>query len=69
MIDSGCGISIEDQKVLCKKFVQVGSDSKKRLGTGLGLWIVKEICMKMNGDLSFHSDLNTGSVFTALIEC
>ena len=69
IIDSGCGINPTDCANLCKKFTQVGSESNKRLGTGLGLWIVKNLCAKMDGDLVFSSIVDKGSVFIAIVKC
>ena len=69
VLDSGCGIDPADYSSLCKKFSQVGSESNRRLGTGLGLWIIKNLCMKMDGDLVFSSVVNKGSVFIATVKC
>ena len=69
VIDSGCGISKEDKDKLFKKFAQVGSDHNKQLGSGLGLWITKNICIQMGGDLQLNSRVDQGSVFTAIIKC
>ena len=67
IIDSGCGIHPDQFKDLFKKFGQVGG-SQKRFGTGLGLWISKTMCVKMQGSLEFFSESDKGSVFVALIK-
>ena len=69
VIDSGCGIHPDKFKDLFKKFSQVGTGAQKRLGSGLGLWISKAICTKMQGSLEFFSEPNKGSVAIALIKC
>ena len=69
IIDSGCGIEKEDISKLFQKFEQVGLSNHNRLGVGLGLWITKALCNKMNGDIEVHSKLKKGSTFIALIKC
>ena len=69
MIDSGTGISPEKLPDLFKKFSQVGSDSEKQLGTGLGLWISKHLCNKMGGSLEAFSNGKNGSNFVATFKC
>ena len=68
VIDSGCGIPSDQFKNLFQKFGQVGTGSQKRLGSGLGLWISKAICTKMQGSLEVYSEPDKGSVFIALIK-
>ena len=46
--DSGCGIKEDDLKKLFAQFSQVSTDpSKRNIGTGLGLYITREICEAM----------------------
>jgi signal transduction histidine kinase/CheY-like chemotaxis protein len=62
--DTGCGISKENVTKLFQKFTQVTSDlSKRKLGTGLGLFITKELCERMNGEIRVFSKENKGSCF------
>jgi len=66
--DTGSGISNEDIPRLFQRFTQVTSDlSKKKLGTGLGLFITKELCERMNGDIRAFSKEDHGSCFTFCI--
>jgi len=66
--DTGCGISPEELKKLFQKFSQVGNDtSKKQMGTGLGLFISKEICKNMNGDVRVYSKQKVGTTFVVCI--
>ncbi len=63
--DTGMGISLEDQAKLFNKFQQVSSSQKGRPpGTGLGLYISREMIRKMGGELWIkHSQSGQGSVF------
>ena len=66
--DSGCGILAKDLEKLFQKFAQVNSDSSRRkLGTGLGLFITKQICEKMNGEIKVFSKIGKGSCFVICI--
>ena len=48
--DTGHEINEENTSELFKKFSQVCIDpSKRKLGTGLGLFITKELCERMGG--------------------
>mgnify|MGYP000844790659 FL=1 len=68
IFDTGCGMSPEDQKKLFKKFSQVGkNDAHKKIGTGLGLWICKELAERLNGEIKVHSIPDVGSSFQVLI--
>ena len=63
--DTGMGIDPEDQKRLFGKFVQVTSQQDgKPAGTGLGLYISREIVKKMGGDMWIEkSEIGKGSTF------
>ncbi|MDO8536984.1 MAG: sensor histidine kinase [bacterium] len=55
--DTGLGMSKEAQEKLFEKFYRVASDKTKDIqGTGLGLFIVKQIIEKMNGTISAYSE-------------
>ncbi len=63
--DTGLGISAEGMKNLFSKFYRVKTDETVKIsGTGLGLWISREIARKMGGDLSVESIEGIGSHFT-----
>lgn len=63
--DAGVGISAEAQKRLFEKFYRVKTRETAGIpGTGLGLWICKEICKKMNGEILLESMEGVGSKFT-----
>jgi signal transduction histidine kinase/CheY-like chemotaxis protein/HAMP domain-containing protein len=68
IVDSGIGISANDQKIIFEEFRQIdGTTTRKYGGTGLGLSICKKIAQMLNGFLSVESQLNKGSVFTFII--
>jgi signal transduction histidine kinase len=62
VIDRGTGISPEDQVNLFTRFGRVRSTQHVQ-GTGLGLWLSREIARMHDGDLTVHSDVGSGSTF------
>ncbi len=51
-----------------KKFSQVSENiSQRQIGTGLGLFITREICLAMNGEIRAYSRSGTGSTFVVCI--
>lgn len=66
--DHGPGISIEDQTKLFKRFQQLTArPTANEHSSGLGLYIVKENCKILNGNISVESKLNEGTAFTISI--
>ncbi len=59
--DEGVGIAQEDVTRIFEEFVQV-SESKQP-GTGLGLPISRRLAQLLDGSLTVHSSLGTGSTF------
>ena len=69
IVDSGCGISKECLENMFKKFQQANNDSSKRqIGTGLGLWITKEIVEMMKGKIEIYSKPNKGTSIVIMIK-
>ncbi len=64
IMDTGIGISKEGVAKLFRPYQQaVASISKNYGGTGLGLWISKNILQLMGGDIRVHSKEGKGSNF------
>ena len=69
ILDSGCGMLKKDIDAAFGKFKQVNtSSSKRQVGTGLGLWITKEIIEHMNGKIEMYSKPNKGTVVVIIIK-
>ncbi|MEY4440941.1 MAG: hypothetical protein RLY49_567 [Candidatus Parcubacteria bacterium] len=62
VIDSGIGMSEEERKHLFEKFYRIKNEETRDIrGTGLGLWITKQLIEKMDGTLSVESIKGTGT--------
>lgn len=62
VIDQGVGIAPEDQLGLFTRFSRVASTQHVH-GTGLGLWLSREIARMHDGDLTVDSEVGRGSTF------
>jgi len=66
--DTGCGMDEETVASVFDKFKQGSNDtSRSKLGSGLGLYITKQLCLQMKGDIRAYSKPNKGSVFILCI--
>lgn len=62
--DTGCGIPSQNIPKLFGMFEQVSQNVRSEHGgTGLGLWICKQLCQKMKGDITIYSKLKQGTTF------
>tara|TARA_R110002051_G_scaffold159564_2_gene231050 strand:- start:7672 stop:9645 length:1974 start_codon:yes stop_codon:yes gene_type:complete len=62
--DNGVGISKEHLNKIFNMFYRVSS---KIMGTGIGLFVVKEIITKLNGKISITSEVNKGTKFLIVL--
>ncbi len=63
--DTGIGMSAKDRERLFQKFYRVQNDQTKTIaGTGLGLWITKQIVELMKGSIAVDSIENVGTQIT-----
>ena len=64
VIDTGCGIpKAQQSKIFTKLFRADNVKGQDTEGTGLGLYIVKSIVTKSNGEIWFESEEGKGSTF------
>ncbi len=64
ILDNGIGIAEEHQPKIFDMFFRI---SGSQPGSGLGLYLVKEIVDKLKGTITLQSELNKGSKFIATI--
>jgi signal transduction histidine kinase len=65
VVDTGIGLTAEQQAKLFEEFSQADAATARRFGgTGLGLAITRKLARMMGGDVTVTSELDKGSVFT-----
>src|SRR5690606_9594309 len=65
--DTGIGIASQDLPRLTERFYRVDRGrSRATGGTGLGLAITKHVAMRHNAELTIHSRLGAGSLFSLI---
>jgi len=65
--DTGVGIAPEDVERLGRPYEQVGDASRKAMGTGLGLSLVRSFAELHGGDMTIESTLGVGTAVTVRI--
>ena len=66
--DTGIGIAPEQQAHLFERFVQVDdARARRQPGTGLGLWLSRQLSELMGGSLTLESAPDAGSTFTCTL--
>ena len=67
--DTGIGMTKEQQQIIFEPFRQADSGTTRRFGgTGLGLYISKQLVELQKGYFAVESEVDKGSTFTFLIE-
>lgn len=62
--DEGVGIPEEEKTLVFTKFYRLGDENRRvSKGTGLGLFIVKEICNQLNASIQVFDNTKKGSRF------
>jgi signal transduction histidine kinase/DNA-binding response OmpR family regulator len=67
VIDTGVGISMENQDKIFHAFEQVDNNCNCKNGTGLGLAICKKLVNLLGGKIKVISEIGKGSTFTVTI--
>jgi signal transduction histidine kinase len=66
--DHGIGIGARDQQRLFQRFSRVVTDQNRHTsGTGLGLYIARELARQHGGDITVTSTVGEGSCFTVTL--
>ncbi len=64
VFDQGIGISDKEKELVFNKFYRVGNENTRRTkGTGLGLYIVKEVSKKHNAKVKIADNKPKGAIF------
>lgn len=68
VIDNGIGIPEEEKNKIFDQFYRIGDeDIRTTKGTGLGLYLVKELCIKLGISIEVKDNSPSGSIFALSI--
>jgi two-component system OmpR family sensor kinase len=63
--DTGVGMTAEARAHLFEKFYRIRNDQTEQItGSGLGLWITRQLIERMKGSITVDSIEGDGSLFT-----
>lgn len=69
VVDTGIGMTTQHQQKLFQAFSQADQTTSRKFGgSGLGLFICKQLSELLGGEISVTSELSTGSQFTVSID-
>jgi len=70
-IDKGCGFDNSERKKIFKMFYRIGNeDTRKHSGTGMGLYLTKEIVKLFRGKVNASSDgIGHGTTISVTLPC
>lgn len=67
--DLGPGIPVDERKNIFNKFYRIeNEETRSQKGTGLGLFLVKELVRAQGGDISFRPNKDQGAIFEIKFE-
>lgn len=67
--DEGPGIPDEEKENIFNKFYRIGNEETRRTkGTGLGLYIVKNLVEQLGGTISIWNNTPSGSIFEVVLK-
>jgi signal transduction histidine kinase len=68
VVDNGIGICHDDQQFIFDEFYQVDEpSSQKYRGAGLGLTLVRDLVVLVEGEISVKSDIGRGTTVSLTI--
>jgi CheY-like chemotaxis protein len=70
VVDTGCGLTVEEKELLFKRFAQASPRTHVTYGgSGLGLFISRQLAILHGGQIGVNSVAGKGSTFGFFIKC
>ncbi|KAF2146046.1 uncharacterized protein K452DRAFT_294657 [Aplosporella prunicola CBS 121167] len=66
--DTGCGLTVDEKKLLFMRFSQAPRTMVHYGGSGLGLFICRELCELQGGSIGVESEAGKGSTFAFYVK-